>query len=34
METITIEELKSKIIDSNPVHIVDVRTDEETAMGI
>ncbi|MDT4050752.1 rhodanese-like domain-containing protein, partial [Staphylococcus arlettae] len=26
METITIEELKSKIIDSNPVHIVDVRT--------
>ncbi|AVL77956.1 MULTISPECIES: rhodanese-like domain-containing protein [Staphylococcus] len=34
METITIDELKSKILNSNPVHIVDVRTDEETAMGV
>ena len=34
METITIDELKSKILNSNPIHIVDVRTDEETAMGV
>ena len=34
METITIDELKSKILNSNPVHVVDVRTDEETAMGV
>lgn len=34
MESITIDELKSEILDANPVNIVDVRTDEETAMGI
>lgn len=34
MESITIDELKSEILDANPVNIVDVRTNEETAMGI
>lgn len=34
MESITIDELKEKILDSDPIHIVDVRTDEETAMGV
>ena len=34
MESITVDELKEKIVDSNPVNIVDVRTNEETAMGI
>ncbi|CAM4103405.1 rhodanese-like domain-containing protein [Staphylococcus schweitzeri] len=33
MKSITIDELKSKLLESNPVKIVDVRTDEETAMG-
>ena len=33
MESITVDQLKEKILDSNPVNIVDVRTDEETAMG-
>ena len=34
MESITVTELKEKILDANPVNIVDVRTDQETAMGI
>ncbi|MBM6507630.1 MULTISPECIES: rhodanese-like domain-containing protein [Staphylococcus] len=34
MESITIDELKEKILDSNPINIVDVRNDNETAMGI
>ncbi|MDG0838595.1 rhodanese-like domain-containing protein [Staphylococcus equorum] len=34
MESITIDELKEKILDSDPIHIVDVRTDEETAIGV
>ena len=33
METITVHQLKEKILGSNPVNIIDVRTDEETAMG-
>ena len=33
MESITVDQLKEKI-ESNPVNIVDVRTDEETAMGV
>ena len=33
MESITVDQLKEKILESNPVNIVDVRTDEETAMG-
>lgn len=33
MKSITTDELKSKLLESNPVKIVDVRTDEETAMG-
>ncbi|MGW9857014.1 rhodanese-related sulfurtransferase [Staphylococcus hominis] len=33
MESITVNQLKEKILDSNPVNIIDVRTDEETAMG-
>ena len=33
METITVDQLKEKILGSNPVNIIDVRTDEETAMG-
>ena len=32
MESITVDELKKKVLDSNPVNIVDVRNDEETAM--
>ena len=28
MESITVDELKRKILDSNPVNIVDVRTNE------
>lgn len=34
MESITVDELKEKIVDSSPVNIVDVRTREETAMGV
>ncbi|KRG10460.1 rhodanese-like domain-containing protein [Staphylococcus sp. NAM3COL9] len=34
MESITIDELKDKVLNSDPIHIVDVRTDEETAMGV
>ena len=34
MESITVDELKKKILDSNPVNIVDVRTNEETEMGV
>ncbi|SCS32762.1 rhodanese-like domain-containing protein [Staphylococcus caeli] len=34
MESITITELKEKILNANPVNLIDVRTDEETAMGI
>ena len=34
METITVDELKEKVLSSEPVKIIDVRTDEETAMGI
>lgn len=34
MESITVDELKKKILDPNPVNIVDVRNDEETAMGV
>ena len=34
MESITVDELKEKVLDSNPVNIVDVRNDEETAMGV
>lgn len=33
MKSITTDELKKKLLQSNPVQIVDVRTDEETAMG-
>ncbi|HDK4519006.1 TPA: rhodanese-like domain-containing protein, partial [Staphylococcus aureus] len=33
MKSITTDELKNKLLESNPVQIVDVRTDEETAMG-
>ena len=33
MESITVDQLKEKILGSNPVNIIDVRTDEETAMG-
>ncbi len=33
MESITVDQLKEKVLESNPVNIVDVRTDEETAMG-
>ena len=29
MESITVDELKEKVLDSNPVNIVDVRNDEE-----
>lgn len=32
MESITAS-IKRKVLESNPVNIVDVRTDEETAMG-
>ena len=32
MESITVDQLKE--LESNPVNIVDVRTDEETAMGV
>ena len=34
MESITVDQLKEKILGSNPVNIIDVRTDEETAMGV
>ncbi|MBM0868150.1 rhodanese-related sulfurtransferase [Staphylococcus auricularis] len=34
MKSISIDELKTKILDSIPVNIVDVRSKEETAMGI
>lgn len=34
METISVDELKSKILNPNPIQIIDVRTDEETAMGV
>ncbi|MCH4477044.1 rhodanese-like domain-containing protein [Staphylococcus haemolyticus] len=34
MESITIDQLKEKVLESNPVNIVDVRTDEETTMGV
>ena len=34
MDSITVEDLKNKVLESNPVNIVDVRTDEETSMGI
>src|SRR5699024_3293894 len=34
METISVDELKSKILNSNPIQIIDVRTDEETTMGV
>ncbi|PHK50877.1 rhodanese-like domain-containing protein [Staphylococcus edaphicus] len=34
MKSITVNELKNKILNANPVNIVDVRTDQETAMGI
>ena len=34
MESITIDELKEKILDSNPINIVDVRNDNETAWGL
>ena len=33
MESITVDQLKEKILGSNRVNIIDVRTDEETAMG-
>lgn len=33
MKSITTDELKNKLLESKPVQIVDVRTDEETAMG-
>lgn len=33
MKSITTDELKNKLLESNPVQIVDVRADEETAMG-
>ncbi|MDG5340178.1 rhodanese-like domain-containing protein [Staphylococcus aureus] len=33
MKSITTDELKNKLFESKPVQIVDVRTDEETAMG-
>ncbi len=29
MESITVTELKEKILDANPVNIVDVRTDQK-----
>lgn len=32
MKSITTDELKNKLLESKPVQIVDVRTDEETAM--
>ena len=34
MESITTDELKKKMLEHSPVHVVDVRTDEETATGI
>ncbi|MCD8914844.1 rhodanese-like domain-containing protein [Staphylococcus simulans] len=34
MESITTDELKKKMLEHSPVHIVDVREDEETATGI
>ncbi|EMM3490999.1 rhodanese-like domain-containing protein [Staphylococcus aureus] len=33
MKSITTDELKNKLFESKPVQIVDVRTDEKTAMG-
>lgn len=33
MKSITTDELKNKLFESKPVQIVDVRIDEETAMG-
>nr|MQS96123.1 rhodanese-like domain-containing protein [Escherichia coli] len=33
MKSITTDELKNKLLESKPVQIVDVRTEEETAMG-
>lgn len=33
MKSITTDELKNKLLESKPVQIVDVRTDEETEMG-
>ncbi|HCU6907289.1 TPA: rhodanese-like domain-containing protein [Staphylococcus aureus] len=33
MKSITTDELKNKLLESKPVQIVDVRTDEEPAMG-
>lgn len=33
MKSITTDELKAKLLDANPVNIVDVRTSEETALG-
>ncbi|UXU35920.1 rhodanese-like domain-containing protein [Staphylococcus aureus] len=32
MKSITTDELKNKLLESKPVQIIDVRTDEETAM--
>ena len=29
MESITVDQLKEKVLESNPVNIVDVRTDEK-----
>ncbi|MCG7338406.1 rhodanese-like domain-containing protein [Staphylococcus sp. ACRSN] len=34
MDSISVDELKDKVLSSEPVKIIDVRTDEETAMGI
>ncbi|MGW7898870.1 rhodanese-like domain-containing protein [Staphylococcus shinii] len=34
MESITVDELKSEILSADPVNIIDVRTNEETATGI
>ena len=34
MESITTDELKKKMFDNEPIHIVDVRENEETAKGI
>ncbi|HCD3993668.1 TPA: rhodanese-like domain-containing protein [Staphylococcus aureus] len=33
MKSITTDELKNKLLESKPVQIVDVRTEEEKAMG-
>ncbi|RIL71359.1 rhodanese-like domain-containing protein [Staphylococcus devriesei] len=34
MESISIDQLKGKLLGSNPMNVIDVRTDEETALGI